>query len=62
MTTQQQIEANRQNAKLGGVKTEEGKEISKYNALKHGLLSKEVLLEKRTNEALLNSESDLEMN
>lgn len=44
MTTQQQIEANRQNAKLGGVKTEEGKEISKYNALKHGLLSKEVLL------------------
>jgi len=52
MTTQQQIEANRQNAKLGGVKTEEGKEISKYNALKHGLLSKEVLFEGE-NEKLL---------
>ena len=40
-----QLEANRENAKLGGVKTEEGKEISKYNALKHGILSREVLLE-----------------
>jgi len=53
MTTQQQIEANRQNAKLGGVKTEEGKEISKYNALKHGLLSKEVLLEKEDERSLV---------
>jgi len=43
-TSQKQLEANRQNAKLGGVKTEEGKAVSKYNALKHGLLSKEVLL------------------
>ncbi len=43
--SQKQLEANRQNAKLGGVKTEEGKAVSKYNALKHGLLSKEVLLE-----------------
>ena len=42
--SQKQLEANRENAKLGGVKTEEGKAISKYNALKHGLLSKEVLL------------------
>ena len=42
--SQKQLEANRWNAKLGGVKTEEGKEISKYNALKHGILSKEVLL------------------
>lgn len=53
MTTQQQIEANRQNAKLGGVKTDEGKEISKYNALKHGLLSKEVLLEKEDEQNLV---------
>lgn len=51
--TQQQIEANRQNAKLGGVKTEKGKEISKYNALKHGLLSKEVLLEKEDEQSLI---------
>lgn len=42
--SEKQLEANRQNAKLGGVKTEEGKAVSKYNALKHGLLSKEVLL------------------
>jgi len=42
--SKKQLEANRQNAKLGGVKTEEGKAVSKYNALKHGLLSKEVLL------------------
>ncbi len=43
--SQKQLEANRQNAKLGGVKTEEGKAVSKYNALKHGILSQEVLLE-----------------
>lgn len=43
--SQKQLEANRQNAKLGGVKTEEGKSVSKYNALKHGLLSKVVLFE-----------------
>lgn len=42
--SEKQLEANRQNAKLGGVKTEEGKAISRYNALKHGLLSREVLL------------------
>lgn len=42
--SQKQLEANRENAKLGGVKTEEGKAVSKYNALKHGILSKEVLL------------------
>ncbi len=36
--------ANRKNAKKGGVKTDAGKAVSKYNALKHGLLSKEVLL------------------
>lgn len=43
--SQKQLEANQKNAKLGGVKTEEGKAVSKYNALKHGLLSKEVLLD-----------------
>ncbi len=39
-----QIAANQENAKKGGVKTDEGKAISRYNALKHGLLSREVLL------------------
>ncbi len=51
--SQKQLEANRKNAKLGGVKTEEGKIISKYNALKHGLLSKEVLLEGEDEKALI---------
>lgn len=44
-TSQKQLVANRQNSKLGGVKTLEGKAVSKYNAMKHGLLSKEVLLD-----------------
>jgi hypothetical protein len=45
MSTEKQIKANQENGKLGGVKTEEGKAVSRYNALKHGLLSKEVLIE-----------------
>ncbi len=45
MASEEQIEANRQNALLGGVKTEEGKAISRFNAIKHGILSQEVLLE-----------------
>lgn len=49
--------ANIQNSKLGGVKTPEGKEISKFNSLKHGilkrLLSVEEQNEKETLEALL---------
>jgi hypothetical protein len=39
-----QLEANRKNAQKGGVKTAEGKAIAKYNALKHGLLAKEVVI------------------
>ena len=38
MTTQKQIEANRKNALKGGVKTQEGKDIVKYNAEKHRIL------------------------
>ena len=34
-----QLEANRENAKLGGVKTEEGKAVSRLNAIKHSILS-----------------------
>lgn len=51
--SQKQLVANRQNAKLGGVKTEEGKAVSKYNALKHGLLSQEVLLESEDGKSLV---------
>ena len=36
--SKEQLEANRENAKLGGVKTDKGKEISKYNACKHSIL------------------------
>lgn len=51
--SQKQLEANQKNAKLGGVKTEEGKAVSKYNALKHGILSQEVLLECEDEKALI---------
>jgi hypothetical protein len=36
----------------GGPKTNEGKAVSKYNAVKHGLLSKEVFLDGEEQEAL----------
>ncbi|MHC4691988.1 MAG: hypothetical protein ACYS67_04540 [Planctomycetota bacterium] len=42
--SQKQLEANKKNAQKGGVKTQEGKAIVKYNALKHGLLAKEVVV------------------
>jgi hypothetical protein len=42
--SEKQLEANRANAQKGGVKTAEGKEIVKYNALKHGLLAKEIVI------------------
>jgi hypothetical protein len=57
--SQKQLEANRENAKLGGVKTEEGKAVSKYNALRHGLLSQEVLLKGEDEEKLLELEKRL---
>ena len=45
MTSKKQIEANRKNAKKStGPKTEEGKEKSSMNALKHGLTSQKVWL------------------
>ena len=42
-----QLEANRQNAKLGGVKTDEGKAISRLNAVKHGILNN-IMVEEET--------------
>ena len=41
------------NQNKGGPKTIEGKEISKMNSLKHGLLSKEVLIDGEDSEELL---------
>ena len=42
--SEKQRKANKKNAQKAGVKTAEGKEIVKYNALKHGLLAKEVVI------------------
>jgi len=42
--SKKQLEANRKNSKKGGVKTEAGKEVVKFNAVKHGLLAKEVIV------------------
>lgn len=38
MISDAQIKANQENAKLGGVKTPEGKAVSKFNAVTHGIL------------------------
>lgn len=58
MTSQKQIEANKQNAlKSTGAKTEEGKTIVSQNALKHGILSSEAII--KTDEI---QESEEEMN
>lgn len=44
--SEKQLEANRQNAqKSTGPKTPEGRAVSKMNATKHGILSKEVLVQ-----------------
>lgn len=59
MVSEKQLEANKKNAKLGGVKTPEGKETSKLNALKHGLLSKEALLDDENKEELVSLEKSL---
>lgn len=43
MATEAQINANRQNALKAGVKTDAGKAVSKYNALRHGVLQKTLI-------------------
>jgi hypothetical protein len=46
MTTQKQIDANRNNAKLStGPKTDEGRSVVGTNALKHGIFSRHVILD-----------------
>ena len=42
--SEKQLKANRKNAQKGGVKTPESTAVVKYNALKHGLLAKEVVI------------------
>lgn len=58
-TSQKQIDANRENAKKGGVKTDDGKAISRYNALKHGLLAKQIMYEGEDADELLELEKRL---
>ncbi len=46
MTTHRQIQANRKNARLStGPKTQEGKALVCQNAIKHGILTKEVFVD-----------------
>ena len=52
MVSKKQLVANRQNAQKGGVKTAQGKAVVRFNALKHGLLSEEILLTGEVEEAL----------
>ena len=53
MTSEKQIEANRQNArKSTGPRTPEGKAAVRLNALRHGLCSEEILLPGEDEEAL----------
>ena len=53
MTSEKKAKANRENAlKSTGPKTPEGKDAVRLNALKHGLLSQEVLLPGEDGEAL----------
>jgi hypothetical protein len=59
MATQEQIAANRRNARLStGPRTPEGKAAVRYNACKHGLTSRELLLPEESKQeflALLNA-------
>jgi hypothetical protein len=53
MTSERKVEANRKNAlKSTGPKTPEGRDAVRLNALKHGLLSREILLPGEDEEAL----------
>lgn len=57
--TPKQLVANKQNALKGGVKTTKGKSVSRYNAMKHGLLCKEVLIEGEDEKTLLQLERSI---
>lgn len=53
MTTDKQIATNRQNAlKSTGPKTPEGKELARKNSIKHGLLSKDLIIREEDPKAL----------
>jgi len=54
-----QLKANQENAKKGGVKTIEGKELIKYNAVKHGLLCKEAVISGESQEEFDNFSQEM---
>ena len=61
MTSEKKAEANRHNAlKSTGPRTPEGKDAVRLNALKHGLLSQEILLRGEDEEALRELGRELE--
>ena len=53
MTSEEQIKANQENGKLGGVKTDEGKAVSRYNAIKHGILCQDILIKGEDENSLI---------
>ena len=52
MSSELQILANQENGKLGGVKTEAGKQAVRLNAVTHGLLTKEAVVHGESKEVL----------
>tara|TARA_B100000315_G_scaffold80326_1_gene73577 strand:+ start:659 stop:1465 length:807 start_codon:yes stop_codon:yes gene_type:complete len=61
MTSAKQMAANKKNAqKSTGPKTAKGKAVSKLNALKHGLLSQEIMLPGESEKALTELQQQLE--
>jgi len=53
MITDKQIQANRKNAlRSTGPKTSEGKELARRNSIKHGLLSKDLIIREEDSRAL----------
>lgn len=62
MTSKKQIEANRRNGlKSEGPETARGKSISRFNALRHGLTAKEILLPGEDAESFLDLQHRLEI-
>jgi hypothetical protein len=57
MATRKQVSANRENGLKGGVKTEEGKAISRLNARKHGIFA--VALTPEDSEEVYGTEDEL---
>lgn len=60
MPSEKQIQANKSNSETAGVKSEEGKNIVRYNSFKHGLCSKTLISEVKELEESLEQYNSLE--